>query len=238
MENYWDRAKPMLPTGPIQLQTHGGEMRFRNVFIREISPEEANKRLQARKDEGYKALFNGKDLDGWIGDTKAYAVKDGAMVFTGKSGDIFTQDTYGNFAIRFEFKLPPGGNNGLLIRVPKPEPGGTFSGMEIQILDDTDPQYATIKPWQHHGSVYGIMPAQPGYLRPVGQWNFEEVIVDGPRIRVFLNGTLITDADLGKIEKPVDEHEHPGMKRTDGYVGFMGHGHPVEFRNIRLRVLK
>ena len=110
--------------------------------------------------------------------------------------------------------------------------------MEIQILDDTDPQYANIKPWQHHGSVYGIMPSQPGYLRPVGQWNFEEVIVDGSRVRVFLNGTLITDADLGKIEKSVDEHEHPGMKRTEGYIGFMGHGHPVEFRNIRLKVLK
>lgn len=240
MENYWDRKKPLPPTGPIQLQTHGGEMRFRNVFIREITPEMANKALLARDDEGFKSVFDGKNLEGWIGDTDAYAIRDGALVFVGKGGggDIFLKDTYSDFAIRFEFKLPPGGNNGLLLRTPDTRRGGTFSGMEIQILDDGDPKYKTIKPWQYHGSVYGLAAAHPGYLRPVGQWNYQEVIANGPKIQVFLNGTKIVDADLSKIEKPLDDREHPGMKRTEGYVGFMGHGDPVEIRNIRIKRLK
>lgn len=240
MENFWDRSKPMPPTGPIQLQTHGGEMRFRNVFIREIDAEEANKMLQTRGSEGFRNAFNGKDLEGWIGETDKYTAKDGVLTFTGKNhgGDIFLKDIYSDFAIRFEFKLPPGGNNGLLLRVPDTKRGGTFSGMEIQILDDGDPQYKTIKEWQFTGSVYGLAAAHKGYLRPVGQWNYQEVIVDGPRIQVFLNGTKITDADLSKIEKPLDDRPHPGMKRTDGYVGFMGHGDPVEFRNIRIKRLR
>lgn len=238
MENYWDRKRPIPATGPIELQTHGSEMRFRNVFIHEINAEEANKTLQARDDEGFKAIFNGRNLDGWIGDTDAYTVKDGVMVFSAKGGgDIFAQDVYADFAIRFEFKLPPGGNNGLLIRVPKAEHGGSYSGMEIQILDDYAEKWGDLQAWQYNGSVYGIAPAQRGYLRPAGEWNFEEVIVGGSKIKVLLNGTLVVDVDLSKVEKPLDGNEHPGMKRTDGYIGFMGHGDPVEFRNIRVKKL-
>jgi hypothetical protein len=108
--------------------------------------------------------------------------------------------------------------------------------MELQILDDGDPKYKDLKPWQVHGSVYGIVPAHRGYLRPVGEWNYEEIIVKGPRIQVFVNGTKVNDADLSKA-KPIDEHEHPGFTRTEGYVGFMGHGDPVAFRNIWIKPL-
>lgn len=239
MENYWDRQRPIPATGPIELQTHGSEMRFRSIYVRQISPEEANKTLQAQDDEGFKSIFNGKDLDGWVGDVHAYAVKDGVLTFAAKDGggDIFAKDIYDNFAIRFEFKLPPGANNGLLIRVPKVEHGGSYSGMEVQILDDDDKQYATLQPWQYHGSVYGISPSHRGYLRKLGEWNYEEVVVDGSKIKVTLNGTVINEVDLSKIEKTIDGHDHPGMKRTDGYVGFMGHGYPVEFRNLRIKRL-
>ena len=238
MENYWDRKRPIPPTGPIELQTHGSEMRFRNIFVREISADEANKTLQAQHDKGFESVFNGKNFDGWVGDVNAYSAKDGVMTFTSSAGgDIFLKDIYANFAVRFEFKLPPGGNNGLLIRVPKIEPGGTFSGMEIQILDDPNEMYKDIQPWQAHGSVYGIVPAQRGYLRPVGEWNYEEVIADGPKIKVAVNGTIIVDTDLSKIEKPLDGHDHPGMHRADGYIGFMGHGDALEFRNIRIKRL-
>ncbi|GMV96992.1 MAG: hypothetical protein AMXMBFR83_13510 [Phycisphaerae bacterium] len=239
MNNYWDRKRPIPPAGPIQLQTHGGEMRFRNVFIREIPPEEADQMLMADGAEGFVSVFNGKDLEGWVGDVNAYSVKDGVMVFTGGhgGGDIFLKDVYANFAIRYEYKVPPGGNNGLLIRVPNTQRGGSFTGMEIQILDDEDKQYAGLKPWQFCGSVYGLIPAQPGYTRRAGEWNFQEVVADGPQIKVYLNGTLITQGDLSKIDPPPDGRDHPGMKRTDGYVGFMGHGHPVEFRNIRIKRL-
>lgn len=236
LDNFWKHSDPVLPTGPIQLQTHGGEMRFRNVFVREIPAEEVNKTLQAANDEGFKSAFNGKDFTGWVGNTNAYEVKDGAIGFKpGASGTIFIKEPMSDFAVRFEFKLPPAGNNGLAIRSPL-EGNPAFAGMELQILDDGDAKYKDLKPWQVHGSVYGIVPAHRGYLRPVGEWNYEEVIVKGPHIQVFVNGTKVNDADLSKA-KPVDGQEHPGMNRTEGHVGFMGHADPVQFRNIRVKPL-
>ncbi len=236
LENYWDRKKPIPVSGPIQLQTHGGEMRFRNVFVREIPAEEVNKTLQTANDEGFKPAFNGKDLTGWVGQTDAYEVKDGAIGFKpGSGGNIFIKDPLADFAIRFEFKLPPAGNNGLAIRSPL-EGNPAFVGMELQILDDTHEKYKDLKNWQVHGSVYGVSPAHRGYLQPTGEWNYEEVIVKGPHIQVFVNGTKVNDTDLSKA-KAVDEHEHPGLHRTEGYVGFMGHGDPVQFRNIRVKPL-
>ena len=238
MENFWDRTKPMLASGPIQLQTHGGEMRFRNVFVREIPADEVGKRLAERSAEGFRPLFNGKNFEGWIGATDAYEISpEGVIRFkSGHGGNLLTKEQFSDFAIRFEFKLPPGGNNGLAVRTP-PEGNPAFVGTELQILDDSHPKYKDLKPWQVHGSVYGIAPAHRGYLRPVGEWNYEEAIVKGRNIQVFVNGTKVVDADLDKC-KPIDNEEHPGLKRTEGHVGFMGHGDPVEFRNIRLKTIK
>jgi hypothetical protein len=67
MENYWDRGKPLFPKGPIQLQTHGGEIRWRNLFLREIPPEEANKILASKNTDGFSSVYNGKDFTGWAG---------------------------------------------------------------------------------------------------------------------------------------------------------------------------
>ena len=127
------------------------------------------------------------------------------------------------FILRFDFKLPPGGNNGVGIRSPlKGEP--TFNGMEIQILDDGHEMYkGWLKPWQVHGSIYGVVSAKRGFLKPTGQWNQEEILADGPHIKVTLNGTVITDADLSKIEKSIDDHDHPGLHNAKGYISWLGH---------------
>ena len=239
MENYWNRKIPMLASGPIQLQTHGGEFRFRNVFIREISPADVNKSLQAHGDKGFKTIFNGKDLTGWKGATKAYYTKENGIlaIKAGGGGTLCTAENYDDFALRFEFKLPPGGNNGLAIRYPG-EGDPAYAGMEFQILDDPHPKYAGIKPWQAHGSVYGIAPAARGHLRPPGQWNYQEVVARGSLIQVRVNGTKIVDTDLSKVTEPVDGQDHPGMRRKGGHIGFAGHGDAVEFRNIRIKRLK
>jgi hypothetical protein len=236
MENYWDRKRPIFPVEQIELQTHGNETRFRNIFIRPIPPEEANAALQKTDDSGFVSIFNGKDLEGWVGAVDGYEVRDGILACkAGSGGNLFTKDQYADFAVRFEFRLPPGGNNGLAVRSPL---GGNpaYDGMEIQILDDGHPKYATLEPWQYHGSIYGLVPAHRGYLRPTGQWNFEEVIARGSRITVNLNGTIIVDADLSQVKDP--DGKHPGMKRISGHLGFAGHNDPVEFRNIRLRRLE
>lgn len=237
LENYWEPGEPLYATGPIQLQTHGGELRLRNIFVREIPAEEANAFLQQLDDEGFQPIFNGRDLTGWRGATGGYEVKPGGIVACkqGAGGALLTEKSYGDFAFRFEFRLPPGGNNGIAIRAPL-EGNPAYAGMEIQVLDNTAEKYKDLHRWQYHGSVYGIAPAKRGFLRPVGQWNFEEIEVRGSHVTVRLNGTVINDVDLDKV-RPIDGKEHPGRTRRRGHLGLMGHNDPVEFRHLRVREL-
>lgn len=238
MENFWDRSKPLWPKGPIQLQTHGGEIRWRNIFIREIPAEEANAMLDKHGDAGFKPVFNGMDFTGWAGPTDNYDVKDGAIVCKpGKGGTIHTKDEYGDFVARLEFKLPPGGNNGLAIRYPGSGDTAYVGMCELQVLDDTADQYKALDARQYHGSVYGLVAAQRGFQRPVGQWNFQQVTVTGSTIKVELNGTTILDADVSKVTEFMANSPHPGKDRKSGFFGFAGHGDAVEFRNIRVKTL-
>ncbi len=156
-----------------------------------------------------------------------------------KGGTIYYNKELTDFAARVEFKLPPGGNNGLAIRYPGH--GDTaYAGMcELQILDDGDRRYAgSLDTRQAHGSAYGMVAAHRGYLRPVGQWNFEEVTVKGSKIKVELNGTVILDTDLSQVKEFMANSAHPGKDRTSGYFGFAGHNDPVEFRNVSLKTLE
>ena len=240
MENYWDKDRkiPLAPKGPIQLQTHGGEIRWRNVFYREIPAEEANKLLRERDEKDFTPIFGGKDLTGWKGAVENYEVKDDAIVCKpGKGGVLHTADEYGDFVARVEFKLPKGGNNGLAIRYPG-EGDTAYTGMcELQVLDDGDSRYAKLDPRQAHGSAYGMVPAARGYLRPVGEWNYEQVTVKGSTITVELNGTVILNADLSKVTEFMSNSPHPGKDRTSGFFGFAGHNDPVMFRNIAIKKL-
>ena len=240
MENYFDRKLPVPPRGPIQLQTHGGEISWRTIFIREIGDEEANKLLRGTDPEGFKPIFNGKDLTGWAGSTDACRVTDSAIEWRrGKGGTLYTEDEHADFIVRFEFKLPPGGNNGLAIRFPgKGNPA--YDGMtECQVLDE---QYEKVTgnkldPRQVHGSAYGMVAALTGYQYPAGEWNYEEVTVKGSTIKVELNGTLILDADLSKVTEFMANTPHPGKDRKSGHFGFAGHDDPVMFRNISIKPL-
>lgn len=238
MDNYFDRKRPILPTGPIELQTHGSEMRFRNIFVREIQTAEANANLDKIRADGFKSIFNGKDFDGWAGPVSEYQIVDGALMCQkGKGGTIYTKDEYGDFEVKLEFKLPPGGNNGLAIRYPGS--GDTaYQGMcELQILDDTAPQYQSLDPRQYCLSVYGVVPVQRGYLRPVGQWNFAHITVKGSTIKAELNGNIVLNADVSKVKEYMANTPHPGLTRTKGHFGFAGHNDPVVFRNIQIKKL-
>jgi hypothetical protein len=239
LENFYDRKKPVPARGPIQLQTHGGEIRWRNVFLRQIPPEEANRILSSRDQGDYQSIFNGQDLDGWAGPLDNYDVQDGSIVCKPeRGGTIYTREQFDDFAVRFEFKLPPGGNNGLAIRYPGHGDTAYVGMCELQILDDDAPQYAELDSRQYHGSAYGMVAAQRGYLRPTGQWNFQEVTVRGPVIQVELNGTPILNADLSQVTEFLGDRPHPGMHRTAGHFGFAGHHDPVAFRAIQMRPLR
>ncbi|MDB6033953.1 MAG: hypothetical protein JWM16_4291 [Verrucomicrobiales bacterium] len=238
MENYYDRKKPVPAKGPIELQTHGGEIRWRNVFIREIGAEEANKILSAHNNSGFTPVFNGQDFTGWDGPVSEYEVKDGAIVCKPKKGGtIFTKEEYSDFVARVEFKLPPGGNNGLAIRYPGKGDTAYVGMCELQVLDNDATMYGKLDPRQYHGSAYGMAAAERGYLHPTGEWNFEEVTVKGSTIKVELNGAVILDTDLSKIHDYMAKSAHPGKDRTSGHFGFAGHNDPVAFRAVEIKKL-
>jgi 3-keto-disaccharide hydrolase len=238
MENFYDRKKPVPAKGPIQLQTHGGEIRWRNVFLREIGSDEANRILASKAGDGFKPIFTGKDLNNWAGPVENYEIRDGAVVCkAGKGGTIYFNEEYADFSARLEFKLPPGGNNGLAIRYPGKGDTAYVGMCELQVLDNEDPKYTKLDARQYHGSAYGMAAAQRGYLHPTGEWNFQEVTVTGSKIKVELNGSVILDTDLSTAKDFMANSSHPGKDRTSGYFGFAGHSDPVAFRNVSIKKL-
>lgn len=235
MENFWDRGRALPRRGVIQLQTHGGEIRFRNLTVREIGPAEAVALLAARDSAAFTPLWDGATLDGWQGAVDDYEVVDGAVrCRPGRGGNLFTRERFADFTVRVQFRLPKGGNNGLAIRYPG-EGNPSQTGLEVQVLDDGAPQYEQLKQWQYCGSVYGLVPAQRGHLQPQGEWNLMEVTMVGSRATVVLNGTPVVDADLAGIEQPASGEPHPGRRRLEGHFGFCGHQDPVEFRGMAIR---
>lgn len=240
MENYWDRSIPIFPQEAIELQAHGNELAFRNLYVKELG-NKPYELTDEEKQDGFDLLFNGKDLDNWVGNKTDYVVEDNAIAIypTGKGhGNLSTEKEYSDFVFRFEFQLTPGANNGLGIHAPL-NGDAAYAGKEIQILDNTAPVYAKLEPYQYHGSVYGILPAKKGFLKPVGEWNQQEVYVNGDHIKVTLNGTVILDGDLKKATKngTMDKKDHPGLNRHSGHISFLGHGTIVRFRNIRIKDL-
>lgn len=198
--------------------------------------------LQAAKvEKGFTSLFDGKSLKGWSvvgGKPEDYGVKDGALYCVkGVRGNLLTDKEYADFVLRFEYKLQAAGNNGIGIRTPYAGTLLTYDGMEIQILDDADPKYKDIKPWQHHGSVYGLIAPKPIVQKPLGEWNEQEIVCIGRKIQVKVNGKVIVDGDLNSVTDPEVIEKHPGMFRESGRIALLGHDDPVEFRNIRIKEL-
>lgn len=195
----------------------------------------------AAGEAGFVPLFDGKSLDGWIVTEtrgRGYLAEEGMLVCPADGGgNIFTAKEYANFILRLEFRMEPDGNNGVGIRAPLK--GRTSSeGMEIQIID-LGPRYskARLRPEQLHGSLYDMIPARQGFLRKPGEWNEQEIRADGRRLAVTVNGSVVLDNDLGIIREPEVLKKHPGVLRTTGHIGFLGHGTRIEFRNIRIKEL-
>jgi hypothetical protein len=242
LENYWDRKQPIFPKEQIELQAHGTHVAYRNIYIKELPGSRPYELPEEEKKENYELLFNGTNLDKWTGNKKDYVIEGNELVIKpsegGGGGNLFTQKEYGDFIFRFEFMLTPGANNGLAIRAPL-EGDAAYTGMELQILDNDADIYKDLKPYQYHGSVYGVIPAKRGFLKPTGEWNYQEVEVKGTKIKVTLNGTVILDGDLKEAREKgtLDGENHPGIKRDRGHIGFLGHGSVLRFKNIRVKEL-
>lgn len=217
----------------------GDNAELRHIATRLIRKLDADDTRRQETADGFVPLFNGIDLSGWRANDTSYLVDHGSIIVDPRrpgSGDLYTEREFRDFALRFEFKLTPGANNGLAIRAPA-EGDSAYLGMELQILDEHAAAYADLKPWQAHGSIYGVAAARRGAQRPVGEWNEQEVIVDGRHVTVILNEVTILDVDLDAIgDLPsADGRDHPGLRRATGHLGFVGHGQRAEFRHIRIK---
>lgn len=197
---------------------------------------------QDTNNEGFTSLFNSQNLDGWVGDKQSYRAENGMIVIDPKAeeggGNLYTEKEYSNFILRFEFQLTKDANNGLGIHAPLTG-NVAYDGKELQIIDNKQEKYGELKPWQYHGSVYGVIAAKTGFQKPVGEWNQQEVIVKGPKIKVVLNGNVIIDGDVLEASKngTLDGRDHPGLQKSTGHIGFLGHGDVVRFRNIWIKEL-
>ncbi len=186
----------------------------------------------AAAEPGFRSLFNGRDLTGWEGVTsaaeKSWRVSDGAIVCTGEKGTwLRSREQYGDFNLRFEYKLKPGGNSGIYVRVPADGAHREGGGVEVQLLDDAAERYRDIKPGQFSGSVYLVAPATQHVSRPAGEWNTMEINCRGASYRITHNGVVIVDASA---------REFPELARrfTRGYLGLQNHSEEVWFRNLRI----
>ncbi|MFM9010669.1 MAG: DUF1080 domain-containing protein [Planctomycetota bacterium] len=225
--------------GYLCLESEGAPVEFRRMKIREVSQPSGGP-AERGDEQGFVPLFDGRTLAGWQGALEGHHVVDGELrTKPGSRGNLMTTGEYDDFELRFAFKLTPGANNGLGIRAPLTG-DSAFEGMEIQILDDGHPKHADLQPWQAHGSIYGVVAAERGCLKPAGEWNEETVVVRGTRVKVVGNGKTIVDADTAPFrdgQPTPDGRPHPGLVRTRGHIGFLGHGDEIHLRDIRIRDL-
>jgi len=241
LENYWDRNQSIFPTEQIELQAHGTTVYYRDIFLKEIPRKEIFSLSNQEKKEGFSMLFDGTNLEQWTSST-GYGISDEGYLWVYPDakfgGNLYTKEEYSDFVYRFDFKLTAGANNGIGLRSPLTG-DAAYVGMEIQVLDDTADIYSDLKPYQYHGSLYGVAQAKKGFLKPLGEWNSEEIQLQGNRIKVTLNGTLILDTDYTEaIQKgTLDGKAHPGLLNKKGHIAFLGHGSEVFFKNMRIKKL-
>lgn len=185
----------------------------------------------AEPPQGFAPLFNGTDLSGWKGlvgnpNTRAAMSTD----------ELSAAPTEADESMRAHWKVV----EGAIQRDGKGDSLCTdkdYGDFELYVLDSEDAKYATLDPRQYHGSVYGLAAARRGYLRPIDEWNFQQVTVRGSNVKVERNGFTILDADLATIKESKDGSVPAGTNRTRDHFGFAGHNDPMAFRNVSVREL-
>ena len=220
--------------------------------LSEMKPVEPYVLSDEEKKQGFELLFDGTNLDNFVGNKVGYVPINGCINVTanyGNESNLYTKKEYRDFIFRFEFCfLRPGVNNGVGIRTPMGVDAAYYGMCESQILDHDDPIYAGLREYQVHGSVYGVIPAKRIKHKPLGEWSEEEIRVQGNHITVTVNGEVIVDGDIkeacqghnvapdGSDNNPytVDHRNHPGMFNKTGHIGFLGHGAGLKFRAVRV----
>lgn len=181
-------------------------------------------------------------MHGWIGNTRDYVSENGAIALypgNGGGGNLYTKEEFGDFVLRFEFQLTEGPTTES-VSVPRSRATRPMWVWKFRFSITKLRFTVSSRKYQYHGSVYGVIAAKRGFLKPVGEWNTQEIWIKGDDIRVTLNGTVITEGNIAEASKngTLDHRDHPGLQNKKGHIGFLGHGSEVRFRNIRIKELK
>lgn len=244
--------KPINVKGFIEVATgKKGNVDLRNLYIRELPTTPVFVLSDEEKKAGFEVLFDGRSLEKWQGNLTDYVPEDGNIYVSanyGGTGNLYTKKKYSDFVYRFEFCFGVEGvNNGIGIRTNIGS-DAAYDGMEIQVLDHDAPIYKNLRPYQQHGSVYGIIVPKHVDFGPINTWHKEEIRAVGDHITVTVDGVVILDGNIreacqghnvapdGSNTNPytVDHLNHPGLFNKDGYISFCGHGAGVKFRNVRI----
>jgi hypothetical protein len=237
LENYWERGKPIYTTGPIELQSHGSKLCFKNIRIREIPSAEAQHEL-ARP--GWQQLFNGQDLTGWTCKPGAWVAEDGVLTRKGGS-DIWSEQQFGNFILELEFKVDAGTNSGVFFRTADIR-DCVQTGIEMQVLDS----YSKETPDKHDcGAIYDCLEPLTNAMKKPGEWNHVVLTCRDNLIDAAMNGEEIIHMNLDYWAEPHKNPDGTGNKFSTayknmprvGHIGFQDHGKPVWYRNIRIKPL-
>jgi hypothetical protein len=199
--------------------------------------------------KGWRLLFNGKNLDGWrpykkeakIGD--AWRIEDGILTKTSgeRGGDIMTVETFGDFDLNWEWKIPEGANNGIKYFIT--EERNAVIGHEYQMLDDA--KFQKLKPKSLTASFYDVLPAAADKpVLPAGAWNHSRIFVLGNTVEHWLNGKMVLQYELGSeaVLKAVQDSKFKPVAgfgtKVRGHILLTDHKDGCQFKNIRIREFK
>jgi len=193
----------------------------------------------------WRALFDGRSIDGWehIGPGR-FILEDGALKSEGGMGLLwYTREKFGNCVIRIVFKTTHDNSNaGVFFRIAEKPSDPWYAvhhGYESQILEREDDYHRT-------GAIYSLSPARGRSARPHGEWNTMEIALDGPLVRVTLNGEAVNEFDPSKPAPERKKNFEPerGPRPESGYLGIQNHDDysqgkaNVYFKEVSVRPLR
>jgi hypothetical protein len=214
-----------------------------------LTPEE--------KRAGWRLLFDGKTTRGWRAYRgkkvpSSWSVKDGVLTFEkqeagdpkpGVRGDIVTQEQYGSFELALDWRISEGGNSGVMFHVQESEDVPWKTGPEMQVLDNKRHKDGQ-SPLTSAGACYGLYPPGKDLTRPAGEWNHARLLIEGNRVEHWLNGERLVSYELGsddwnnKVAASKFKAYAGFGKAGKGHIDLQDHNDKVEYRNVKLRVIK
>jgi hypothetical protein len=211
--------------------------------LNQLSPQE--------KSAGWKLLFNGKDLNGWRLYGKqdkpgpGWKIEDGVLRKADKvnGGNIITKETFENFEFSWEWKIAPGGNNGIKYLVTEDRPSAP--GPEYQMIDDENHPDGRRGPLHQTGSFYDVLPPIEGKsLKPVDEWNESKLVIRGNHVEHWLNGIKVLEYELGSdsISEFISRSKFKDAagfgEKIKGHLMLTDHLDECSYRNLKIRELK